>query len=229
MARADPRTCPPARRLARLALPAIVGLVTLLLLADFARRQFHPDDIPPPGISAVVFTGQYDRIETALALFDAGRIGRLLISGVNRPAGLSVATLADQFHASPKVRRAIAEGRILLSPDARDTGENAAEAACWYRTGPAGEGLLLITSSRHMPRASLALQSELSGQTRLFLQRPTTAPSADDPAFSLRELAAFAVTRIRNALTGPQTDRAHLSLCRDLQDHAPGSPNSQDR
>lgn len=207
----------------------MAGLIATLILADFARRLLHPDDLPPPGIAAVVFTGQYDRIETALALFDQGRIGRLLISGVNRPAGLSVDTLADQFHASPKARAAMAEGRILLSPDARDTLENAAEAACWYRSGPAGEGLLLITSARHMPRATLALHSELAGGTRLFLQRPTAPPSADDPAFSLRELAAFAVTWLRDALTGPRVDRARLTLCTTPQDHSPGTPNSQDR
>lgn len=111
---------------------------------------------------AVVFTGQFERIHFALGLFEEGRIDRLFISGVNSGAGLDPKRFDRQFGLSEALRAARAEGRIVLASEANTTLENAAETACWLRMSPEVDTVALITSHRHMPRASLALERALS-------------------------------------------------------------------
>jgi hypothetical protein len=47
--------------------------------------------------AAVVFTGQFDRVDEGLRLADAGAVPRLYISGVNGNAGLDPAHFVEQF------------------------------------------------------------------------------------------------------------------------------------
>lgn len=111
--------------------------------------------------TAVVFTGQFDRIQRALDLLQEGRVSRVFISGVNVGAGLNPATFAAQFELSGSLSYAIEDGRIILGTEAQDTKGNACEAASWLATEAATPEVLLITTLSHMPRASLALESRL--------------------------------------------------------------------
>ena len=143
------------------------------MLVDFALRSRvieHTDRLPS---TAVVFTGQFDRIERGLDLLAAGQVQSLLISGVNPKAGLTVSGFADQFLLTADQRLWLETGRITLAPDAHTTLENALETACWLEREPDVQSTALITSRRHMARASLALERAI-GPVRVI--RVTSDP-----------------------------------------------------
>ena len=120
-----------------------------------------PSDAFP--VNAVVFTGQFDRVRAGLAFLASGEIQHLLISGVNRGAGIHPERFATQFSLGKDMRTALSQGRLVLGVHATTTLENAAETRCWLR-GIHHEGpILLITGTAHMPRASIALEHALPG------------------------------------------------------------------
>jgi uncharacterized SAM-binding protein YcdF (DUF218 family) len=138
--------------------------------------------------TTVVFTGQFDRIEKGIALLQEGRVERLFISGVNRGAGLTTGTFTRQFGLSPALRDGLAHGVIMLATEAQDTVENALETTCWLGRQHGTDPVLLITSQRHMPRASLLLE-RTSG---LRVERLSTASvEADASAFLTPEFWRF--------------------------------------
>lgn len=133
-------------------------LLIALAVGDFARRtqsSFEPAAQPVP---AVVFTGQYSRVHAGLDLHERGRIGPVLISGVNPGAGISFDGFADQFKLSPALRDALGAGTLALASGANNTFENAQEARGWVAKLPKDQPVVLITSRHHMPRASVALE-----------------------------------------------------------------------
>jgi uncharacterized SAM-binding protein YcdF (DUF218 family) len=141
--------------------------------------------------TAVVFTGQFDRIERGLGLLGEGRVERLFISGVNRGAGLSRQTFARQFDLSPDLRKGLDTGMITLATEAQDTVENALETSCWLATHPHTQKVLLITSNLHMPRASLLLE----GAADVQVERLSTGfDDVDASALLTPEFRRFAIT-----------------------------------
>ena len=117
--------------------------------------------------AAVVFTGQFQRVDVGLRLADAGAVPRLYISGVNGNAGIDPAHFVEQF----SIRNPdIADLRRLVSccvewgERANNTFQNAQDTKCWVdRRGLTGP-LLLITSRQHMARAMAALSGALPGR-----------------------------------------------------------------
>ena len=114
--------------------------------------------------AAVVFTGQFDRVDVGLRLADAGAVPRLYISGVNGNAGMDPPHFVEQFSLrNPD----IADLRRLVAccaewgKRANNTFQNAEDTKCWVDrralTGP----LLLITSRQAMARAMTALSGAL--------------------------------------------------------------------
>jgi len=166
-------------------LGVVVGsILVAALYLDFTRRT--EGHAPSDGFArtAIVFTGQFDRIYMGLDLIAAGRADRLFITGANPKAGVHVGNFVEQFRLTPTQAEALASGRIVLAEDAHTTLENALETACWLDRQPEIEAVTLITSRRHMARASLALtraispvsvarlasdpsQSAVSGRTRI--------------------------------------------------------------
>ena len=129
-----------------------------VLYVDFtARMQSTADGTDLPK-TAVIFTGQFDRIRAGLRLLEEGRIERLFVSGVNAKAGLDVGRFADQFGLSPEQGMLLSSGGIILAPDANTTLENAIETRCWLTSHQDIDAVILITSRRHLARASLALE-----------------------------------------------------------------------
>jgi uncharacterized SAM-binding protein YcdF (DUF218 family) len=114
--------------------------------------------------AAVVFTGQFDRVDVGLHLADAGAVPRLYISGMNGNAGLDPAHFVEQFSMR---NRDIADLRRLVaccvewSQRADNTLQNAQDTKCWVNrrglTGP----LLLIAPRQRMARAMAALSGAL--------------------------------------------------------------------
>jgi uncharacterized SAM-binding protein YcdF (DUF218 family) len=181
-----------ARRVASLVIlllmAAAVGLVASfgLRLRDTATGR----DLPS---TAVVFTGQFDRIETGLALLAEGRIDRLFISGVNAGAGLSPEGFARQFELSDVLKDHLAAGRIILATAANTTVENGCETAQWLSSHPDVSRVLLITSRPHMPRAALVLARATQKPIRIA-RLSVDAPAHDTPAVFLREFFSFTKT-----------------------------------
>lgn len=109
----------------------------------------------------VVLTGGRDRVETGLALLEAGAAPRLLVSGA--APGLTLAEFARVHGRDP----AALEGRVTLGHAAATTSGNAAETAAWSDAQAAGgapvRSLRVVTAGYHMPRAMLELRRAMPG------------------------------------------------------------------
>ncbi|MEW5423399.1 YdcF family protein [Amorphus sp. 3PC139-8] len=139
-------------------------------------------------------TGQFDRVQYGLQLMADGAIDELFISGVNKGAGMTSATFADQFHLSPQLRADEQAGRIVLAPDANTTLENAVETACWLEANSDIDRIALITSDCHMPRASLAMARAVPWRVtveRLDVPHPA---GGDARSCSITDFVKFAAT-----------------------------------
>ena len=114
--------------------------------------------------AAVVFTGQFERVDVGLRLVDAGAVPRLYISGVNGNAGMEPAHFVEQFSIrNPDIAdlpRLVA-CCVESGERADNTFQNAQDTKCWVdRRGLTGP-LLLITSRQTMARAMAALSGAL--------------------------------------------------------------------
>ena len=145
-----------------LAVSGVIAIcVSLLLLAFFERSERRNIERKIPS-TVVVFTGQYDRIYKGIELLSSGTSDTLFVTGANRKAGIHVDRFSSQFGLTPQQAKWIEEDKILLAPDARDTLENALEASCWLERQRDIEAVALITSQRHMARASIALEHAIA-------------------------------------------------------------------
>lgn len=138
------------------------GLVVALVMAwttfSFALRTTSSFQLSEKSLPGLVFTGQFDRIERGLDLLGKGEFSVLFITGVNQGAGLNPETFTRQFQLQGELAGDLADGRIILATKAQDTIENALEASCWLNQNPDITRVVLITSSLHMPRASITLE-----------------------------------------------------------------------
>ena len=114
--------------------------------------------------AAVIFTGQFERVDAGLRLLEAKDVPRLYISGVNAGAGILLANFVNQFSTrNPEIvdLRQLVQCCVELGEQANNTFQNARDAQCWVeRRGVTGP-LLLITSERHMARAMAAISGTL--------------------------------------------------------------------
>lgn len=145
---------PPVGRLLTVAL-VLIGLAGALILAGFVAFATGLDrgepgfDRKADGI--VVLTGGADRIADAMALLDAGRGQRLLITGVHPDT-----TLAEIGNGLPTGRERLA-CCVDVGRSALNTRGNAIETAQWARERHF-RSLIIVTSSWHMPRALVELR-----------------------------------------------------------------------
>jgi len=132
---------------------AIIGLAWAIGFVLFAVTLPAPADAEKTD-AIVVLTGAPGRIPRGLAMMQAGRAQRMLISGVDRtvrPAELAVAQNAPA---------ALFACCVDLGREAVDTRSNGAETARWlaahnYRS------VRFITSDWHMRRARFELERSL--------------------------------------------------------------------
>lgn len=168
--------------------------ITLCLYWDFVQRSSREAVALPQHNTAVVFTGQFDRVELGLALLEEGRVDRLFISGVNAGAGIARQGFAAQFRLSPRLLAALDAGQIILAVDANSTLQNARETACWLERHPDIRVVVLVTSRQHMPRASLALERAVPRTTAVLRLSPAELSTGPSAAPELSEFAKFSAT-----------------------------------
>jgi uncharacterized SAM-binding protein YcdF (DUF218 family) len=147
----------------------VLALVFILCaLGSFAWELAGFDAFAPPSDAAIrraavaiVFTGDFARVDEALKLLAAGRVPRVYVSGVNGGAGLSKETFVAQFSKrNPELARLdkLVACCVEMGEAAENTFENARETRCWLKLRGIRGPLLLVTSRTHMARA-LALLS----------------------------------------------------------------------
>jgi uncharacterized SAM-binding protein YcdF (DUF218 family) len=126
-----------------------------VLFAQEATRASGPAD-PAPADAIVALTGgSAERLRQGVALLEAGKGQRLLISGVDpRATDREVAAIA-------RAPSGLAD-RIDYGRAARTTIGNAQETAAWMAEH-GFSSLILVTDSYHMPRSLLELQAGLPG------------------------------------------------------------------
>jgi uncharacterized SAM-binding protein YcdF (DUF218 family) len=127
-------------------------------LLAFASRVAHATPAADPGRAQgiVALTGGSNRrLTAAMALLQAGRGQRLLISGVNRRATREQIRQAARAVAGP-----VYDCCVDLGFEAIDTVGNAREAAEWARAR-GYDRLILVTADYHMPRALLELRGAM--------------------------------------------------------------------
>tara|TARA_R110002049_G_C9160812_1_gene560983 strand:- start:1822 stop:2445 length:624 start_codon:yes stop_codon:yes gene_type:complete len=181
--------------LLRIASAVVLISLAVSLVREFSIRSVAPSDTADLPTTAVVFTGQFDRVELALSLFDQGRLDRIFISGVNNRAGITPQGFADQFRISSNARAALASGQIILAPDADTTIENALETACWLDTQQGIGEIVLITGHSHMPRASWALEGALAKPVLVRRVSPDGSGAGDARSrWNMTEVLKFGVT-----------------------------------
>jgi len=178
-----------------LSIVGVTAVILALLLFDFMSRTDIYDysgDLPR---TAIVFTGAHDRVELGLDLLSSGRVDRLFISGANQTSGLSFHRFPELFDPDSEQTEWIDSGRIVLASDAISTLENAIEAACWLDQQTGIEAVALITSQRHMARASVALQHAIAP---ISVVRVASDPSNkyDNFQLDLGEFSKFTATWI---------------------------------
>jgi uncharacterized SAM-binding protein YcdF (DUF218 family) len=180
--------------------------------ALFLRHLDRAPAAPPRSDGIIVLTGGPERISEAVEHLAAGHAGRLLITGVH--AATSGSRIADLT----PLARTYLECCIDLDHRARNTVENAAEAARWMRS-KGFRSALVVTADYHMPRAMVELARHIP-EARL-----TPAPVVTEHLSLGRlwreppllrvvgvEYAKFLVASARAGLTGrpPSDDIAQL-------------------
>jgi len=197
-----------------LSIVGVTAVILALLLFDFMSRTDiydHSGDLPR---TAIVFTGAYDRIDLGLDLLSSGNVDRLFITGANRTSGLIPARFPQLFDPNSEEAGWIASGRVVLAPDAHSTLENALEVACWLRGEPEVKEVALITSQRHMARASVALQHAIAP---ISVVRVVSDPSRKYDKFQLDlgEFSKFTATWIITLLPFKLWPANEPTICLD--------------
>ena len=192
-------------RLWRAALPLLVALPVVLVAVGFiafAEKIAHSRPPADPRADAiVVLTGGAQRIDGALALIEAKRAKRLLISGVNPDV-----TQRDLERVVSGTLRDDLACCVDLGKQALDTIGNAAETRLWAEER-GFSSLIVVTSDYHMPRS----MTELAGAMPDIELIPYPVASAhlafagwwhDPGAFGLlaREYGKYLVANARQLL-----------------------------
>jgi uncharacterized SAM-binding protein YcdF (DUF218 family) len=135
----------------------VVLLVWAAGLLAFAARvdRLTPAADPPAADGIVALTGgSGERIAAGLALLEAGKAKRMLISGVSRHV------TRGELQTITGASKPIYDCCVDLGFEAANTLGNAKETADWARS-KGFRTLILVTADYHMPRARLELHAAM--------------------------------------------------------------------
>jgi uncharacterized SAM-binding protein YcdF (DUF218 family) len=132
------------------------GAGFLYFLNHVASYASVPDDSAE---AIVVLTGGPQRVNTGFNLLAEHHSEKLLISGVNkRVSAATLLSLWKEGH-DDRIEPACC---ITIGHEARNTEENAREAAAWIRNNHISS-ISLVTADYHLPRAELEFHAVLPG------------------------------------------------------------------
>ena len=138
----------------------VIGFIWVSGLMAFADRisRLTPAPLPQAAEGVVVLTGAGSnaRLDTGMAVLEAGLAKRLLVSGVNREAS------REDIRLVSKAAKRLYDCCVDLGFTAANTLGNARETAEWARA-MRFRSLIIVTADYHMPRAMLELKSALPG------------------------------------------------------------------
>jgi uncharacterized SAM-binding protein YcdF (DUF218 family) len=156
--------------------PSLLVLALVLIfcaLESFAWELAQFEASAPPSDAAIrraavaiVFTGDFARVDEALKLLAARRVSRLYVSGVNGGAGLDKETFVAQFSKrNPELAQLdkLVACCVEMGEAAENTFQNARETGCWLKRRAIRGPLLLVTSRTHMARARALLSRAAPG------------------------------------------------------------------
>lgn len=195
---------------------AILGVAAVLLavmLFDHAVRTDTDDRSERPPRTVAVFTGAYDRIYLGLDMITSDEADYLLISGANRTSGLIPHKFPALFDPTQEQAEWVTSGRIVLASGAHSTFENALETDCWLDTFTDVDEVTIITSRRHMARASLALERATGSVSVVRLVSDPLEPY-DRLKIDLDEFSKFAVTWLVTLLPNRFWPANKPSICK---------------
>jgi uncharacterized SAM-binding protein YcdF (DUF218 family) len=174
--------------------PSLLVLALALIfcaLASFVWELARFDAFGPPSAAAIrraavaiVFTGDFARIDEALKLLAARRVPRAYVSGVNGGAGLSRETFVAQFSKrNPELARLdkLVACCVEMGEAAENTCQNTRETGCWLKQRAIRGPLLLVTSRTHMARASASVSGGAGLRNHAFSGRGRDDPLRGSP------------------------------------------------
>ncbi|MFV0297136.1 MAG: YdcF family protein [Hyphomicrobiaceae bacterium] len=135
----------------------LAGAVALGFLAFANSIAGLVPDAAPTADGIVVLTGDEDRITTGMHLMEAGRAGRMLISGVHRAT-----RMPSELKRSLTAARDLIRCCVDIGHEALNTGGNADEARRWALARNY-KSLIVVTSSYHLPRSLVEFQRAMPG------------------------------------------------------------------
>ncbi|MCX7567507.1 YdcF family protein [Sulfitobacter sp. F26169L] len=183
------------------------------MLLDHILRTETDDRSERPPRTVVVFTGAYDRIYLGLDMIASDEADYLLISGANRTSGLIPHKFPALFDPTPEQAEWVTSGRIVLAPDAHSTFENALETDCWLDTLAGVDEVTIITSRRHMARASLALE-RATGSVSVVRMVSDPLEPYDRLTIDLDEFSKFGATWLVTLLPNRFWPGKKSALCK---------------
>ncbi|MDW3206496.1 MAG: YdcF family protein [Alphaproteobacteria bacterium] len=142
-------------------LGCLAALATAWVAGFVLFAGMIPEDTAPLSEKTdaiIVLTGGTLRMETGIALLEAGAARKLFVSGVHR--GVDVAELLRIQKRQPDRLQCC----IVLGHDAIDTVGNARETAVWVAQEGIGS-IRLVTAGYHMPRSMLEFRAAMPGVT----------------------------------------------------------------
>ena len=154
-----------------LGLVVIAGLVAITDLAAFAGRANTlsppPATVSADGVAALT-GGSQARLTEAMAILEAGRAGRLLVSGVH--PSVTVQELTELMEAEPAVTACCVD----IDRQARSTFENGQQVAAWMNAH-SYSSVFIVTDDYHMARSLLEVRTAL--QDKRVIAYPVTDPA----------------------------------------------------
>lgn len=168
----------------------IAAVVLLWALGFLAFAALLPQPAGDTTTDAVIVpTGGPGRIAQGLAVLDAGRATKMLVTGVDPEV------TPEEFAAEFKVDEAVMDCCVTLGFRAVDTRTNATETAAWVETNKV-TSLRLVTTDWHMRRAAGEIGRALPSSVRVVRDAVPSEPSLGSLFLEYHKLIASFVAGI---------------------------------
>ncbi len=188
-------------------LAAIVAFLIVASLFPLAQVGFFgTSDYRTKADAAVVFgatvqphdvlsTSLADRVNTAIALYRAGLVEKLVMSGAEEPSHLDEPTAMR----AAAIKAGVPASAILIDDHGVDTNATVADTAVMFRRDGI-HSVLAVSQGYHLPRVKLAYMA--AGLDVRTVPAGTSSPITQTPLYIAREIPAFWAYWVESLLRG---------------------------